>query len=686
MIGSALLLLLLSSLALFHGLNQVIALPRVPVVLEAGYGWWVATVFTLAQIGIGRAWARTRWLGRRRLEGLGDVATAAAIGLATTSTILLVVGLLGGLDREGALVVSTILLAFAISTVAARRRPQSAASRRWAWRCALRALVVIVLATPYFVQTLLPDSDWDSALYHLPLAERLLDGALWTQDLPLHAYYRPASIHLIYAYFERIGGEAAITPLNAIAVLLVLAATAGLARAIGGRRAAGIAVAIVVSANLLLELGLDARVDPFLVLFSAVGALALVRSIRRPARAGYLLVVAIAAGGAIGAKYNGLAIAASLLAVSSIFWFLRSPLPAGRQILLVALALPLVLVPSGFWYVRNQVLMNDAVYPFTNGALFRDASGHLVPFSGRMRRVPPHARSAAATQEYVGEIKDDRGDRKNAKPSAGLLVDAVTNPERYDSKPLHRVSPFFLLFIVLPFAIRTAPAIALAASVLAAYAVLALRSPEIRYLAPIFPALAAGAGAVLVRFPRGWIHAPVVLGLAGLIGMNAWAEFEKARELDPAAYLSGREDRIEYLARVGYNGEVHMPRLAKWLNAQIDAGRVPPDARVYMLAEAKGHLLRCPYTPALSNSFVEFFVELKNHKFRRGKLAQSLIDRGYWFVLVNRGWVVWNLRNSAVNRPVLQTAMHHLDLFLAKHCGLVVRQGDISLYRMRAKP
>ena len=37
-------------------------------------------------------------------------------------------------------------------------------------------LVLAVWQTPLFAETLLPNSDWDAALYHLPLAERCLDG------------------------------------------------------------------------------------------------------------------------------------------------------------------------------------------------------------------------------------------------------------------------------------------------------------------------------------------------------------------------------------------------------------------------------------------------------------------------------------------------------------------------------
>ncbi|MFG0317211.1 MAG: glycosyltransferase family 39 protein [Planctomycetota bacterium JB042] len=687
--------LLLTLAAALHHAPRFLDRPPLPPVFESAFGWWVAIVVAAAQVAIGRGWAR---VAGRRLGGPGGRATAAALGIATTTAALLAVALLpllpflplpptaGSLGGFGTGAIAAATLAAAATTLLPRARPARLGGdlprRSLARRAALVACVV-AMALPYVVQTLLPDSDWDAALYHLPLADRLREGgALWTDALPLHAYYRPASMHLLYAALLEGGAGAAITPLNLLAVGGALAATAGLGRALGGRRAAPFGVAVAASTGLLLELGLDARVDAFLVLFAGVAALAATRTLKK-GRASDLLAAAVAAGGCFATKYNGLPVAGALLAVLLPVWLVRARAPHPRRAAAAFVAVALALVPSGFWYLRNHALMNDAVYPFTHGALFVNRDGERVPLEGAFRAVPKRAKAPKRKVEYLTEVKETAEEDDRPRPSLLLLPRAVLDAERYVTKPLHRPSPFLLLFLFLPLLVRRLPAALLTAATLGAYAALATRSAELRYLAPLVPALAAGAGVAISRAPPRLGRVPAALGLGLLLVLNAVDEAAKTAAFRPLRYLGGKEDALSYLGRVGYNGEVHVPRLVKWLNDQVDAGRVPPDARVYMLAEAKGHRLVLPYTPTLSNSFAEFFVELKNFRMRRGKLAASLLERGYHFLLVNRGWVVWSVRHSAVDRPVLQATMHQLDLFLDKHCRLVARQGDISLYRFK---
>ena len=123
------------------------------------------------------------------------------------------------------------------------------------------------------VQTALPNSDWDSALYHLPLAERYLEGKLWNSDPLFSANSFPGGVSLVYAVFLGFGIEAAVIPYNFLFVLLNLAAAYALGARLGDHRAGDWAVLVCSGLHVLWQQGLDPRIDGFLSLFVATANL-----------------------------------------------------------------------------------------------------------------------------------------------------------------------------------------------------------------------------------------------------------------------------------------------------------------------------------------------------------------------------------------------------------------------------
>ena len=57
-------------------------------------------------------------------------------------------------------------------------------------------------------------------------------------------------------------------------------------------------------------------------------------------------------------------------------------------------------------------------------------------------------------------------------------------------------------------------------------------------------------------------------------GYHSVAEWSKFGRLEAGHYLAGGEDELQYLSRVGYNGEPAMPQFVRFFNQQIAAGRV----------------------------------------------------------------------------------------------------------------
>ena len=104
---------------------------------------------------------------------------------------------------------------------------QAASGRAWAhprWRPWLISGVILVLAAwawPVFIQSLPPNSDWDGAVYHLPLGRMLFAGEFWSFDPVYWLYGSPGAGHLYYGLFEYIGIRQAVVPWNLLIAALV---------------------------------------------------------------------------------------------------------------------------------------------------------------------------------------------------------------------------------------------------------------------------------------------------------------------------------------------------------------------------------------------------------------------------------------------------------------------------------
>jgi hypothetical protein len=395
-------------------------------------------------------------------------------------------------------------------------------------------------------------------------------------------------------------------------------------------------------------------------------------------------VAAMAASLALGTKYNG-AVFALLLLVAAVVLALRRG--AARKAATLAAVLLLVL-PGAFWYLRNAALFGDPLYPFLRGAMHRDAAGQLV----RRELEPLIPASAAPGPRAIAEVqrlRDKDGgstQRKKAAASVLLLLDAIWNRDKYTTKPYHWVSPFLLAFFALPLLARGPPALWLFLLGAVGYVAVSLSTHELRYVGPLLPILAAGAGVVLAR-PARTVRALLAAALVALAAWHSAVEWRKVAALAPQRYLGGAEDRLGYLARVGYNGEPAMPQFVRWFNEQIAQQRIAPSEGVFMVGEAKAHMLQSPYSPALGSAGSEWIVEMINAGWDYERLASSLRARGFRWILLNKGWMEWVMRNRLARPQRLALTLHHMTAFLERHGTVgsrpLVEFGPLMLFRLR---
>ena len=84
-------------------------------------------------------------------------------------------------------------------------------------------------------------------------------------------------------------------------------------------------------------------------------------------------------------------------------------------------------------------------------------------------------------------------------------------------------------------------------------------------------------------------------------------------------------------------------------------------------------------------SCVKWLVELYNAGWDYHQLARNLWARKFRYVLVNRGWLDWNLQNVRVGKRRMTLTLHTLDAFLQDY-AIIETEADavtIKLYRLR---
>lgn len=313
-------------------LGRTLAAFALPI---AALAWtaWVAGRTTLAA------------LGAESEDGLERVALAATTGLALIAHALLGLGLAGALRPA-----SIVGLAAAVHAVAIARRVPLALPRPGIRRVAIGALV----ALPFVLPALYPDTGFDSRMYHLPYVHAFArtGGVPFLPDLRFPIF--PQAAELLSTALVLTGSDASASGTGLLAVALGAALVAAWARrAFPDWPNAGVlAAAILLGSPLLGYLASVLYVDPLLGLFTTAALLAAARFRATGAR-GWLVLAALLAASAADVKYLGLyAVAVTALAV------------AAARPRALALFAAVVLAFVAPWYGRIVAATASPVFPF----------------------------------------------------------------------------------------------------------------------------------------------------------------------------------------------------------------------------------------------------------------------------------------------------------------------------------
>ena len=541
---------------------------------------------------------------------------------------------------------------------------------------------------PILVQTALPNSDWDSALYHLPLAERYLEGKLWNPDPLFSANSFPGGVSLVYAVFLSFGLESGIIPYNFLFVLLNLIAAYALAARLGNSHSGVWAVLVCSGIHVLWQQGVDPRVDGFLSLFVATAMLALVIWLRDRSQVVPLYLLAISLGGAVGAKYTGLFIA--LVFAGLVFAILvRQGMTDQRSLSLrsTLLCVSLLAIPNAAWYLSNTVMHGDPLFPMLRGDYYEDTAkpNERIPMTGvlnaKLAELTPDSPERQRTNALVRRTPVEL-------PSTLFnLVDVYRHPNDYSTKPNHFASPLLLLFFVLPFAMpkegrQRAGGFALYGLTLVCFVGLASQTNLLRYTLPFLVLFGVGSALVISRWAHpAWRAVWLVCGIAVLVGHHP-PEVRKLERLQPELYSRVHGDRLEWLKGVGYNFTKSMPVMVDRINREIREGTLDPDAVILMAGEGKGRLLDCGFLPDLSWFMQRWTVELVRAGFDNDTVFRSLRSQGITHILYNRGYFRWVLAHTETAVEPLAFAMVRLESLFDSHGTMVMDLAGMQLVEL----
>jgi hypothetical protein len=687
---TALLLTLAGTVGL-HLLAERELLPATPAVtfwLHRAYAYSLVLAFALLQVGVGWALLRLPWLRDCPMRRLERWLYGFALGTCATSAALLALAVGGWLTPPGllALLVVGVVVALVEGREQDRQLPGVSSRALPAPLCPTRLPVaasaaIAVWSIPYLIQTLLPNHDYDGAMYHLPLAQRFLTANIWATDpYFLHLNF-PGAWNLLYCPFLAAGAEEAVIPFNFLLGGVLLASCFALADRYWGRTAAWWAVLIGAATNVAWEMALTPRIDTSLAPYLVLAVLALLRWDANRARRGWLLIVGALLGLTVGAKYTSAAFPMVLLPLAGLLAVrdLRRQLPA-----LVGAAV-LVVVPAGFWYLRNAVQLGDPMYPLLLKApLHAAADGTLVRLDAELAATLD--RRPLADEETADALRDTPlafvldltpGDAA-LQPILLDWCDVLRHPARYSRHEFDWISGFVLLGFLLPLVARDRPALLLYAIAVALWLLVGSQVHLSRYLIPVFGLYFVAAAVVVTAAVRrlGRVATvPLFALLAGELGVCTSVQWTKLFRVEPGRLLRGEESEIDFVCRCGYCREPGYAPAVRFLNEHHAAHPDDRDGSVLILGLAPTHLLRYPSRQSLADhDWLGFLLRAGGDP---AQLHDVLRAEGVRFLLVSPHCYEWEARHQRRLTPAelrqMRWACAHLMNFVRDHGTVIYR-------------
>lgn len=670
------------------------------------YGYWIAISFILAQIGLGGITLRLPLLRNLELSGIPFLLFSFGIGCYITNCILTLFAIFKWMGGWGLYLYLSLSLPFLVigfltihKTLPGFNNFQESKSdnklkKRWpVW---LVAFLLIIWIFPYFVQTLLPNSDWDGAWHHLPIAKRFLtDGILWVSP-DFKQYNFPGAIHLVYSLFFAASAESAIIPFNFLVSLGIILSVYFFSYHLWSKKIAIWSVVICASTNIIWEVALTPRIDGFLTFFFLLAVFSFLLWIKNTKNQSLLFVTGMMLGMSAGIKYTAVFFIAAI-SISGFLFLWNDRQKKIRHFLPITLIILFLLIPTGFWYMRNAAKLGDPLYPYIKGMVFLNDSGNKQEFDTAVHKLLEKMPSKneiknifnQAGLQPFSDFKDytQQDNRKTFLNGFDLKLfnfwDIIVNPDRYQRKPYHEITPFLVLFFVFPFFYRDRISLFLYLIAFFVFISIAANSHILRYALPVFPLFSVGSAFVVSRIRTRWLFILAVLLSISILFRFSFLECKKLINLRPYHYLSANLERLDWLTEVGYNTNTRTPLFIKFLNQQIDKGVINKNDTLFMIGEGKGNLLQCEYLPDSSICMYPWLIELLKFGNDYPKILQDLKVRDIGYIVINFDYLFWAFNEYPLAQKEIVFGLYHLVLFLDKYTEIIYYENGIALAEIK---
>jgi len=493
---------------------------------------------------------------------------AEALGLGAIAYLVFALGMIGWLTAA-AISISLLLL----SIVAAK---PSAEAIGWLlttpkqvlamWKRARRlprlALVlVVIIFSLAFVQTLTPPWAYDSLMYHL-VGPRLFLDAGRIYAAPDNWYVNgPFSVEMLYTIGMSWGDDVFPKLIHYLFGLLIIAATWLLGKRWLGGRVGWLSAVILVGLPTLPVWASFAYIDLAWAAFEFL-ALACVIEWWQAGQRRWLLLAGVFAGLAAGSKY--IAVAGMGLLVLAVLY--RGFGEGWRRTMssLAIFIIPGVLVAFP-WYAKNWLWFGNPVYP--------------VYFGGS-------GWSALRLELYMGYL-NGFGAGKSVLSAITLPWNVYAQHARFGTvmNLIDMPNLLFLLIFAYPFLRKNRIVTLLLAISIARIGIWFAGSQQLRFLLPVAPALAIASAYVVSRIARAQRErrlplSPLIPSLAvGLLAVTLFYQMVMLRQFKSIPVVLGLETSGSFLSRM----------VKDFPAGRVAVEELPEGSRMLQIGDGRGY-------------------------------------------------------------------------------------------------
>ncbi|HSJ53237.1 MAG TPA: glycosyltransferase family 39 protein, partial [Anaerolineae bacterium] len=528
----------------------------------------------------------------------------------------------------------------------------------------LLAGYVVLTVLPAFLLALTPPIAWDSQVYHLTGPRLYIERGAITGGIDIPYLGFPALVDTLFGAAMLLRGPAVAKLIHfGYAVLSLLLLYAAGSRYFT-RRAAWLAMAILVAAPTITLLASWAYVD-LAVLFYELAAVYLVaRGLEREAgaRTRLLALAGACCGLAVGVKYTALLLPAAL--AGAILWYGRRE--GWRRALRQATVFGAVAgLGASPWFLRNWALTGNPIYPFFLSGQFWDEyrawfysrAGTGLAFSAPWRLLIAPWEATVLGQEGA------EGYAATIGPLLLLAVPLLLLTWRRWTREQKGFAGLLLVACV-PQYLFWLYGVAQSALLI-----------QTRLLFPIFGLLALLAGFALDRLslldrPSFSLHRLFSGVMAIVLGLDLLASALHFANGNPLRYLVGYESAGDLLDRYQYDYQ----QAIDYINQEL-----PPEAKIYFLWEPRSFYCQRNARP---DAILDAFLHLRYRFGAAEDIARYLRTEGYTHVLLHERGM--RAIVQAGFDPVTAKDLAVMDELRTRYWSPVAEWGDAyRLYEVR---